>query len=73
MSLQDIEGLEQAVMEAARVLTPQGLFVFAITHPLNTAGMLGQPQRSGTAPSLSMTLGSSAASSFGKLIATDIQ
>ena len=41
MSLQDIEGFEQAVMEASRVLTPQGYFVSAITHPLNTAGMFG--------------------------------
>lgn len=39
MSLQDIEEFEQAVMEAGRVLTPQGYFILAITHPVNTAGM----------------------------------
>jgi ubiquinone/menaquinone biosynthesis C-methylase UbiE len=41
MSLQDIEGFEQAVIEAGRVLAPQGYFVLAITHPLNTAGLFG--------------------------------
>ena len=41
MSLQDIRGFERAVMETGRVLTPQGFFVLAITHPLNTAGMFG--------------------------------
>jgi SAM-dependent methyltransferase len=39
MSLQDIEGFEQAVTETSRVLAPNGRFVLAITHPLNTAGV----------------------------------
>jgi SAM-dependent methyltransferase len=38
MCLQDVDRMEAAVREAARVLTPGGIFVLAITHPLNTAG-----------------------------------
>ncbi len=38
MSLQDIQAMEQAVIEAGRVLARQGRLVLAITHPLNTAG-----------------------------------
>jgi ubiquinone/menaquinone biosynthesis C-methylase UbiE len=33
MSLQDIENLEKAVSEVARVLKPGGRFVFSIPHP----------------------------------------
>jgi ubiquinone/menaquinone biosynthesis C-methylase UbiE len=38
MSLQDVDEMELAVAEAARVLTAGSRFVVAITHPLNTAG-----------------------------------
>ena len=39
MSLQDIDDLDGAVREAARVLAPGGRFCIAIVHPLNSAGM----------------------------------
>ena len=38
MSLQDIDRMEAAVREVARVLAAGCRFVLAITHPLNTAG-----------------------------------
>jgi SAM-dependent methyltransferase len=38
MSLQDVDGMEQAVGEIGRVLRPGGRLVIAITHPANTAG-----------------------------------
>jgi SAM-dependent methyltransferase len=38
MSPQDIDDLDGAFREAARVLEPGGRFVFAIVHPLNSAG-----------------------------------
>ena len=38
MSLQDIDRMEAAVREVARVLSSGCRFVLAITHPLNTAG-----------------------------------
>ena len=38
MSLQDVDDLESAVGEAARVLTPGGRFCIAVVHPLNSAG-----------------------------------
>ncbi len=38
MSLQDVDDMELAVREAARVLAPGGHFVLAITHAANTAG-----------------------------------
>jgi SAM-dependent methyltransferase len=38
MSLQDVDAMETAVAEAARVLVPGSCLVMAITHPLNTAG-----------------------------------
>jgi SAM-dependent methyltransferase len=38
MSLQDIDQMEAAVAEAARVLIRGGRLVIAITHPVNTAG-----------------------------------
>jgi SAM-dependent methyltransferase len=38
MCLQDVDAMEAAVREAARVLVPGGHFVLAITHPVNTAG-----------------------------------
>ena len=37
MRLQDIDHMEQAADEAARVLVPGGRLVIAITHPANTA------------------------------------
>ncbi len=38
MSLQDVDAMETAVCEAARVVAVGGRLVMAITHPLNTAG-----------------------------------
>ena len=38
MSLQDIEDLDGAVAEAARVLAPGGRLCLAIVHPVNSAG-----------------------------------
>jgi SAM-dependent methyltransferase len=38
MSLQDMDELDAAVREAARVLEPGGRFLFAIVHPVNSAG-----------------------------------
>jgi SAM-dependent methyltransferase len=38
MSLMNVEGMEAAIAEAARVLAPAGRLCAAITHPLNTAG-----------------------------------
>ena len=38
MSLQDIDDLERAVREAARVLQPGGTLSIAVLHPLSTAG-----------------------------------
>ena len=41
MSLQDIDEMEAAILECARVLGAGGRLVLAITHPLNTAGGFG--------------------------------
>jgi SAM-dependent methyltransferase len=38
MSLQDVDDLDGAMREAARVLAPGGRFCLAIVHPLNSAG-----------------------------------
>jgi SAM-dependent methyltransferase len=38
MSLTDIEDMEGAVSDVARVLVPRGRFCFAILHPITTAG-----------------------------------
>ena len=38
MSLQDVDDLEGAVDEAARVLEPEGRFCIAVVHPLCSAG-----------------------------------
>jgi SAM-dependent methyltransferase len=38
MSFQDVDAMETAVAEVARVLCPGSPLVMAITHPLNTAG-----------------------------------
>lgn len=38
MSLQDVDDLEMAVSEAARVLAPGGALCMAIVHPVNSAG-----------------------------------
>ncbi len=47
MSLQDIDEMEVATAEAARVLSAGCHFVLAITHPLNTAGQfVANPEES---------------------------
>jgi SAM-dependent methyltransferase len=46
MSLQDMDDLEGVMREAARVLTPEGRFCFAIIHPLRTAGDFAGPAAS---------------------------
>ncbi len=38
MSFQDVDDLAGAIAEAARILEPGGRLVFAIVHPLNSAG-----------------------------------
>jgi len=38
MSLQDVDDLERAVLEVARVLEPGGRFCVALVHPMNSAG-----------------------------------
>jgi SAM-dependent methyltransferase len=38
MSLQDIDEMERALAESARVLEPGGVFCAAVVHPLNSAG-----------------------------------
>jgi SAM-dependent methyltransferase len=38
MSLQDINAMDGAVQEVARVLEPNGRFCLAIVHPINSAG-----------------------------------
>ena len=38
MSLQDVDEMERAVEEAARVLTRDGVLCTAVVHPLNSAG-----------------------------------
>jgi SAM-dependent methyltransferase len=50
MSLQDMDDMPAAVLEAARVLVPGGCFAVAITHPICTAGdFLGDPNEDGFA------------------------
>ena len=41
MSLQDVDDLEGAISEAARVLEPSGRLCIAVVHPLNSAGGFG--------------------------------
>jgi SAM-dependent methyltransferase len=38
MSFQDVDAMPAAVAEAARILEPNGVFAFAIVHPLNSGG-----------------------------------
>jgi len=42
MSLQDVDAMELALTEAARVLSVGSRLIMAITHPLNTAGRFEQ-------------------------------
>ena len=50
MSLQDVDQMEPAVREIARVLTTGSRFVVAITHPLNTAGHFETRPEEGARP-----------------------
>jgi ubiquinone/menaquinone biosynthesis C-methylase UbiE len=50
MSLQDIDQMEAAVREIARVLKAGSRFVVAITHPLNTAGHFKTGPEEGSRP-----------------------
>ncbi len=50
MSLQDVDEMEAAVLECARVLSARGRLVLAITHPLNTAGGFGDGPDDGSRP-----------------------
>jgi SAM-dependent methyltransferase len=50
MSLQDVDAMEAALAEAARVLVPGGRLVMAITHQANTAGHFGPPADDGAMP-----------------------
>jgi SAM-dependent methyltransferase len=50
MSLQDIDEMEAAVLECARVLRAGSRLVLAITHPLNTAGGFGPGSEDGSRP-----------------------
>lgn len=43
MSLQDVDDMETALSEAARVVAVGGRLILAITHPLNTAGKFALP------------------------------
>lgn len=48
MSLHDIEDMEQAVVEAARVLRSGGRLCAAIVHPFFSSGLVAPPDRSNT-------------------------
>jgi SAM-dependent methyltransferase len=50
MSLQDVDDMERAVGEAARLLVPGGHLVLAIVHPLNSAGRFEPDAGGGTPP-----------------------
>jgi SAM-dependent methyltransferase len=50
MSLQDVDGLESAINECARVLTPRHHLLFAVTHPANTAGAFAPGPDDATRP-----------------------
>lgn len=48
MSLHDVEDLELAMAEVARVLGPGGTLCAAIVHPFFSAGLVAPPDRSNT-------------------------
>ena len=50
MSLQDVDDLEAAVGEAARLLASGGCFCMAVVHPLNSAGTFRGDHDDGEAP-----------------------
>jgi SAM-dependent methyltransferase len=50
MSLQDVDELESAIAEAARVLVPGGRLAMAITHQANTAGHFAPGADDGARP-----------------------
>lgn len=47
MSLQDVDDVQRAVREAARVLAPAGRLCLAIVHPLNSAGQFADDTADG--------------------------
>jgi SAM-dependent methyltransferase len=50
MSLQDVDDLEAALAEAARVLAPRGRLCLAIVHPINSAGQFEGDRHQADAP-----------------------
>jgi SAM-dependent methyltransferase len=50
MSLQDIDSLDAAVLEARRVLDDRGRLCVAIVHPLSSAGVLARASTGSAAP-----------------------
>jgi SAM-dependent methyltransferase len=50
MSFQDVDDLDGAVAEAARVLEPRGVLVLAIVHPINSGGAFEQSADGGPRP-----------------------
>ena len=50
MSLQDVDDLERAVAEVARLLAPAGRLCMAIVHPLNSAGRFEEDENGAQPP-----------------------
>jgi ubiquinone/menaquinone biosynthesis C-methylase UbiE len=52
MSLQDMDDMESAVREAARILAPGGRFCIAVVHPINSGGTFDAAADDADAPFL---------------------
>jgi ubiquinone/menaquinone biosynthesis C-methylase UbiE len=52
MSLQDMDDMESAVREAARILAPGGRFCIAVVHPINSGGTFDTESDDADAPFL---------------------